>query len=273
MKVTVLYDNQVFKQDLIGGHGLSVHIELNQHNILVDTGLNPDFIKNAQALGIDLKSVTHVVISHGHYDHTGGLAAFMDLNPTAEIIIHKKAFERFMNTKSGTAEYIGIDPAVTLDGRFTLMDAPVELFEGALVFPGKIGTRYLPKGNQTLFVEREGKLVPDTFVHEIALMVSQADKKLLVSGCSHGGIVNILEKAKTIEKTGVTHVLAGLHLRGIDPENIEDKAFLDGLQKDLVSTGIDHVYTCHCTGTSAGSYLSQHPQFSQIEVGSTIEIK
>ncbi len=273
MKVTLLYDNRVLNENLIGGHGLSVHIDANHHKILVDTGLNPDFIKNAQTLGIDLKSVTHVVISHGHYDHTGGLSAFMDLNPSAQIIIHKMAFQKFMNTKSGSPKYIGIDPAVKVDARVTLIDAPYKLFDGALVFPGKMGERYLPKGNQSLFIEHDGKLMPDPFEHEITLLLTEEDKKLLVSGCSHGGIVNILEKANAIESGHVTHVLAGLHLRGVEPENNNDKAFLDGLKKDIVSMGIEHVYTCHCTGDAAGSYLSQHAQFTQVEAGRIIEIK
>ncbi len=272
MKATVLYDNNAPEGQLLGGHGFSVFLESTGRKILMDTGVNPDFLSNAMQLGIDLEAVEYVVISHGHYDHTGGLKAFLALNSKAKVIIHKKAFGEFMSTKNGAPEFIGMDSELEIDSRFVLIDETYDIAPDIRVFPGKIGADLLPKGNDKLYINTTSGLRHDDFRHEISLILNVGDRTLLVSGCSHGGIVNIVNKANRLSSNPVTHVLAGLHLKGMDASVKEDREFFDGLAAALEGLGIEDIYTCHCTGGPATAYLVQYKNFHETQVGTVISI-
>ena len=111
MKIVTLLENTACKDGLCAAHGLSLYIETPRHKILFDMGPNDGFLTNAKALGVDLAAVDTAVLSHGHYDHGGGLAAFCEANSRAEVLIHMDAFGDFYATNEGREpRYIGLDP-------------------------------------------------------------------------------------------------------------------------------------------------------------------
>ena len=124
MKITALTEN-TSKTGLPYEHGLSLYIETEKHNILFDTGQTELFAQNAGALGIDLGKVDIAVLSHGHYDHGGGLKSFLELNKTAPVYMSKFAFEPHYN---GTQKYIGLDLSLRDSGRIIFMPCILRMF-------------------------------------------------------------------------------------------------------------------------------------------------
>ena len=115
----VLIENTALSENFRKEHGLSLYLETDTHKILFDTGKSDQFLANAQALGIDLSEADTAVISHGHYDHTGGLNTFLNLNKKAPVYINRQAF---LPHFYGSQEYIGMDPTIIPDRRFVLID-------------------------------------------------------------------------------------------------------------------------------------------------------
>lgn len=243
MKLTVLMENTALAPGLETAHGLSVYLETEKHHLLMDVGPGEEFLHNAEALGVDLKKVDVCAISHGHDDHGGGLGAFLRVNSHAPVYLSRWAFGKFFSGK----KEIGLDvalkdhPQVHLTGALTELDDQITLFSE---IPGDV---LLPEANKTLLDEAG----PDGFRHEQAILVREGDKLLLLGGCAHRGIVNILEKAKTIAGRYPNVVLSGFHLAaGGTGKCLADDAYLDALTEKLLETGV-MFYTCHCTGPEA----------------------
>ena len=119
MKFTTLFENTACSDSLASGHGLSLYIETAHHHILFDMGPDDGFARNAASLGVDLERVDTAVLSHGHYDHGGGLETFTRMNPRAKIYIHRAAFGDYYAERADGLEYIGIDQSLDLY-RFTM---------------------------------------------------------------------------------------------------------------------------------------------------------
>jgi len=133
MKVTTLVENLTYKSGLLAEHGLSFYIETESKKILFDTGQSDVFVRNAQALGIDLTEVDAVVISHGHYDHAGGLNTFLRLNQKAKVYLKRAALA---DKYHGTSRYIGAAVNSSLaSGRIVFVDDQLELDRGLFIIP------------------------------------------------------------------------------------------------------------------------------------------
>lgn len=238
MKWTVLVDNRTNDPALETEHGLSILLETERYRILLDTGASDVLIHNAERLGIDLRVVDYVFISHGHSDHAGGLKHFMAINDNAKVIVSPHAmsgkfFSKRLSLHSITAEWpelprrrlLAVDHSgIIADGLFGIANIP--------------HAHPMPKGNQHLFVQMpDGEYIHDDFRHELALYTDG----FLFTGCAHSGLENILTACPYSVKT----VVGGFHL--LDGHESEDE--LRELAYRLTdSYPQTHFHTSHCTG-------------------------
>ncbi len=247
MKIITLVENTCGHDGCIAEHGLSVYIETQKHKLLLDTGQTDAVVKNAQLLDIDLSSVDTVILSHGHYDHSGGIMPFSQLNKSAQIIMHTKAAEPHYNGE----RYIGIDKAILDLPNVRLTNGDIQLDDELFLFSGIKGRRCYPHGNRKLSKLENGEKVPDDFAHEQCLVIRQGGKSWLLSGCSHNGILNILDRYKEIFASAPDFVITGFHMMKKDGEHTdEEKAVI--LQTAQELSQINTVfYSGHCTGIPA----------------------
>ncbi len=254
MRIVNLIEDTPGERSCLFEHGLSFYIETAKHRILLDTGRSDAFLKNADALGIDLAVVDTVVISHGHYDHAGGLAAFARINPTATVYIHKNATGAFYNLKNGGTKYIGMDPAIAALPQVTFVDGNLQIDDEIFLFSGVTGRVLWPRGNATLAKKTGEHFLQDPFDHEQYLVVSEGARRVLLSGCAHNGILNILHAYREFFGEAPTHVISGFHTT-LSVYTEADEALILEMGRLLKKTDITF-YSGHCTGTRPMEILS-----------------
>ena len=247
MTIKVLSENTTLTSMFDAEHGLSLYIETGRHKILFDTGQSDLFVRNAQKLGVDLSQVDIAVISHGHYDHGGGLKYLLAANSVAAVYVNEHAFEPHY---AGSERYNGLDRGLLDTGRITLTDDSVRIDDELTLFTGNGEPRPFFMDSFGLNVMRDGQLVPDDFIHEQYLLIREGNKTTLISGCSHKGILNIMHWA---DRYRPAVVIGGFHLMKLDPETA-DSAVLDEIAKGLMQYNATY-YTCHCTGVKPCAYL------------------
>ena len=251
MKIISLVENTAGTSDLQTAHGLSLYIETGKHRILMDTGPSDLLLKNASAFGVDLTAVDTVVLSHGHYDHGGGLPAFSKINPTAQIYIHKGAWGDFVSAhKDEEVRYIGLMPETAELPGLHIVEGDVRIDDELFLFDGIGGKRAVPSGNRDLKIRIDGTLVPDDFSHEMCLVVSEAGKHVLLSGCAHHGILNIMDRYHEVFGTDPDAVISGFHMMQHGSYSDEDIRVIIGTAEELKAYRNTEFYTCHCTGTA-----------------------
>lgn len=178
MRIVTLIENTPGDPRCACEHGLSLYLETHDHRLLMDTGSTGAFADNAEALGIDLTRVDTVVLSHGHYDHAGGLLRFAALNPGAPIYLQAGADGDFYHGD----RYIGIDKAITALPQVRPVRGDLRIDGELFLFAGITGRRFWPQSNLSLRVRRDGQTLQDDFSHEQCLVVSQDGHRVLVSG-------------------------------------------------------------------------------------------
>ena len=275
MKVITLFENRTISKEYKSKHGLSLYIETANHKILFDTGTDESFAYNARKLGINLEEIDIVVISHGHYDHGGGLETFLKHNSKAKIYIGKDAFDSHVVKLFGFIKYnIGLKKELLSNNRFVLVDEMMKIDDELILFGDVKGNKLLPKGNDRLLKQDSNGLVEkDDFQHEINLLINENEKYSLVCGCAHKGIINIIERTKDIIDSDLHAVIGGFHLMGMKVKNSNSRDFFDELSNTLSSNNTDKYYTCHCTGEEAYSYLSERmSNLSELKTGMIIEM-
>lgn len=257
MKITALTEN-TSKNGLPFEHGLSLYIQTESRNILFDTGQTELFAENAEALGINLAEVDIAVLSHGHYDHGGGLKRFLELNKTAPVYMSKYAFEPHYN---GTEKYIGLDLSLKDSDRIVLTDGVTKLADGLTLYSCNEKEKLLDLGSFGLNTKENGAIVPDDFRHEHYLLIEENGKRVLISGCSHKGIVNI----ESWFKPDV--LIGGFHLSKLE---LGDR--LKMIAQRLDSYGTDY-YTCHCTGAEQYAFMKRYmDRLNYISAGDCITV-
>ena len=194
MKITALVENTTAGKDLEKQHGLSLYVETKKHKLLVDMGNKDIFLKNAKRLGIDISAIDTAIITHGHFDHAGGLKHFLQANDKAKVFIQKSAFTPHYINVLGLKINIGADKQFETHKQITLVDGDLRIDNELMLITNPQSKELLPK--QTMLLKKEnGKYLQDDFAHEQSVIITD-NKTLLISGCSHRGIVNILETAK-----------------------------------------------------------------------------
>lgn len=219
MRMITLMENELGAnaKGCVAEHGLSLYIETPKHKILVDTGATGAFADNAECLGVDVKAVDIFVLSHGHYDHSGGILRFADMNPKATLYLQNKAKLAFYHKSETEERYIGINPAIGLLPQVKWINGNFNIDEELEIFSGVTGQTLWPEGNKELkqkLTDENGivEFVQDEFEHEQYLVISCEDKKILVSGCAHNGVINILEHYKKLYGNEPDVMISGFHM-------------------------------------------------------------
>lgn len=246
MRMQVLLENTSLREDLKAEHGLSIYIETAKHKILFDMGQTTAFAENAAKLGIDLAQVDIAVLSHGHYDHGGGLNRFLELNTKAPIYVNRHAFEPHYN---GTEKYIGLAKELEQSERLIFTDDILEIDGGLTLYSCNQKMRPFAFGSFGLGMAEQGRIMPDDFRHEQYLLIQEAGKKILLSGCSHKGILNIMSWFEP------DVLIGGFHFVKLDPAG-------DGRQElsraaEALKRYHTRYFTGHCTGLDQYRFLKE----------------
>lgn len=255
LEITVLRDNTASRPDVSAGHGLALLVRLPRGTFLLDTGDSDKTWTNADALGVDLTEVDAVVLSHGHYDHTDGLPALIDRIGALHIIAHPAVFEPRWSTRGGE-HYIG-PPLSAADLEelgcwVELSAAPVPVALGART-TGKVPRGAAPtQGEPHLMVERNGRRIEDDFADDISVIVDAGEVPIVLTGCAHAGLINIVEHVTTIEGRCPTTIIGGTHLAAAPEDAIAEIA------ADLYSRGVRTMVPMHCTGERGAKFLKQY---------------
>lgn len=257
MRIQLLVENISNNENLENEHGLSLYIETGKERILFDTGASGKFLDNAKKMNIDLLDVQKVIISHGHYDHGGGLNLFLNFNKNAEVYVNKYAFDDFYSNKlDGSKSYIGLDKTLRNNSRLIFVDKDMFLDENKELFSGVKCEAYCPSGNNELYTLNGEFFERDSFFHEQNLIIEEGHKIVLIAGCAHNGIVNIMKEFFRRKNRMPDYVVGGFHLYSRSTGKTEERAFLEKLGNYLLSTG-SKFYTCHCTGLDGYEVLKQ----------------
>lgn len=271
MIITVLVDNRSSKPDIMGQHGLSLYIETETKNLLFDTGQDDLFIKNAEKLKKSIAAVDYLILSHGHYDHGGGIKYFLENNKIGKIYMRSSAFlPLYSEEQTGDYRYIGLDQDLARNPRFILTGEEEVIEKGFDLFSGV--KSYLPRASSTstLKVKIDDEYRDDPFLHEQCLIIEEKEKTVLFTGCSHTGIINILNHAFSLYGKYPDVVIGGFHLE--NKKGVQ-KQELDALIDFVKTTKADY-YTCHCTGLKETDYLTENcSQIKAVTAGDRIQIK
>lgn len=258
MRITCLIENTASEKDFICEHGLSLFIETKNKKILFDMGQTDSFAVNAEILGINLKNIDFCVLSHGHYDHGGGLSKFLEVNNSAPVYLNKHAFEPHYNGKD---KYIGLNTALKDNDRLVYVNDDISVCDGISLHSCNDKNEITEIDSGGLTVVKDGKFYPEKFLHEQYMLIEENGKKILISGCSHKGIINICEWFNP------DILIGGFHYSKYP---LDDKLKL--YSERLNNYGTDF-YTCHCTGTEQFEFMKKYiKKLSYLSSGKSIEI-
>lgn len=248
MKITVLMENSPGDDPrLIPEHGLSLLIETKRHRLLMDTGPSPHTWENAARLGVDLSSVDTVILSHGHYDHTGGVMSLAETHPGLTVYLQRSALGAFYSGE----RYIGMDPRIAMLPGLRLLDGDFVIDEELSLFAPITGRRLWPASNLALSEIVAGVRRQDRFLHEQFLVVHEEERLVLVTGCAHNGILNLLDRFRDHYHRDPDAVISGFHMMKKTAYTEEETAAIEETGHILSSLQTEF-WTGHCTGTAAG---------------------
>jgi 7,8-dihydropterin-6-yl-methyl-4-(beta-D-ribofuranosyl)aminobenzene 5'-phosphate synthase len=258
LRITTLSENTAGMGNYLAEWGLSMLIETDYASILFDTGLSISTVHNAELLGIDFSRIDKIVLSHGHYDHTGGLRDVLrQTKKEIEIIAHPDIWQsKYHRRKNAPEEFIGIpfrrEELESLGARFRLTIDSLKIAENIWT-TGEIPmlTEYetIDKG---LFIKQDSKFLPDPVMDDKAVIVKTEQGLVVILGCAHRGMINTIYHAREI--TGVNEVRAvigGSHLIGASEERLYQSIAA------LRELGVQQLGLCHCTDLPVISILAQ----------------
>ena len=281
MRATVLVDNTK-GCGLKGEWGLCVYIEYEDKVVLLDTGASDLFVRNAKKLGLDLEKVDFAVLSHAHFDHADGMRPFFEINKKAPFYLQKGTEENCYEKIWLYRKYIGIPRGILREAgeRIRFTEGKFQICPGVWLLPhttpgleavGRRNHMYLRSsengGEET---DRGGrKWRPDDFSHEQSLVFDAEDGLVIFNSCSHGGADNIINEVKAAfpgEK--IKAIIGGFHLYTRKADEVRELAC------SIKATGIQQVYTGHCTGDRAYAVLSDElgDMINQLSCGLVIEL-
>jgi len=258
-EVTVLVDDYAGFTKFFSEHGFSVSVLIgyedgSSYSVLVDLGTSGRILLyNASVAGVELKSINAVVLSHRHYDHSGGLARLSKLLRDKPLLGHPDILKPCYSVRDGSARFnVGLSPEIRKSiSRFELVLLREHMELSADVwFLGEIerhyDNSYAVKGFKTL---RDGTIVDEPMLDDTGLAIRVGDKALVIAGCSHSGISNIVRKARKLTGVAEIVVLGGLHLAQAEQQDIMR------VVGELEAEGVTEVHAGHCTGLKGEAAL------------------
>jgi 7,8-dihydropterin-6-yl-methyl-4-(beta-D-ribofuranosyl)aminobenzene 5'-phosphate synthase len=257
-RITTLTENTASATHVLAEWGLCMLIEAENHKILLDSGQTFSAAHNAITLGVDLSQIDTIVLSHGHFDHTGGLLHILEMmRKQVEIVAHPDIWAAKYAKRAGEKEtYIGVpfprDAAETLGATFNLTREPVWLAPN-IVTSGEIAmiTEY-EEIDPELYVKEKGTLRPDPLWDDQAIFIKSQKGLVIILGCAHRGIINTIRHAQKITGTeSVYAIIGGTHLISASPRRLKLTI------AELTSLGIHKLGVSHCTGLAACTALAQ----------------
>ncbi len=253
-KVTILADNRA-DAPLVAEHGLALWIESGSRKILLDTGQGESFFTNASLLGIDLRETDTLVLSHGHYDHTGSVARVLEEAPQVDVYLHPAAFLPRYSHRNGQARPVQA-PGTAMSSIIAHPEPKVHWVNGVAVLANGINiTGPIPRKTDfedtggTFSLDPEGR-TPDLIRDDLALWISTDEGLVICTGCCHSGIVNTL--SYIMLRSGeerIKSIVGGLHLVNAGRERLQRTV------EELNKLNIEELVPCHCTGDEAVAYL------------------
>ena len=268
MKLTIVYENHAgFKKGLLGAHGFSALVEHNGRRVLVDTGTDGSvLLHNMEELGIEPSSIDFLFVTHGHYDHTGGMKALLEARTKPlKVIGHPEIFRKRIALKPRKRD-IGIpfsrEELEELGAEFVLRKEPFEFAPG-FWSSGEILRRAWDRA--VGYVEKDGRLTKDPVPDDIALIVDLGNEVAVITGCGHSGVLNIAWHAEDVSGKPVKALIGGLHLIGAKKEVLDEVAERIDAEK---------LYAGHCTGIDSYAYLKAilGGRIEPLHVGKVIEL-
>jgi 7,8-dihydropterin-6-yl-methyl-4-(beta-D-ribofuranosyl)aminobenzene 5'-phosphate synthase len=276
-KITVLCENLVGRLVGAGEHGFSAFVETDRGDYLFDTGSGHSVVANSLVLKKDLRTIRRIFLSHGHYDHTGGLPEVLKLKGNVDVHVHPDVFidrihiiqeegeekKRFVGLpfKKRYLEFLG--------AHFLYNKDYIEVEKG-IFLTGEVPRKTpFEKPDPRLFSEMDGKITQDIFLDDQSLILDTKKGLVVILGCAHSGMINILDHV--IDKTGKEKfyaIMGGTHLDFLTPEQLEESI------KSLKKMEIERIGISHCTGMRAAFRLHQElgDRFFYGCVGSVLEL-
>lgn len=243
MKISVLV-NDIALDGFKNEHGLSLFVDSFHNKILFDTGMSNLFFENAKKMNVDISQADACVISHGHFDHGGGLEFFIKKFPNKIIYLHQKAFGKYLSEK----RYIGLNTELKNKPNFIFLPNGIKKINSEItIFSDVNQQKLLSESNLSLKMVKDGNVISDAFLHEQNMIIEEKGKFYLFTGCSHKGIVNIMNRAKEIIGNYPYAVIGGFHLSSPSKGTCEKEELVQKVAYFLLETG-SLCYTLHCTG-------------------------
>ncbi len=256
VRVTTLSENTARIGDFLGEWGLSILVETDEATVLLDAGKGPSAPYNADTLGIDLRRVDKIVLSHAHFDHTGGLAGVLRrIKKEVEVIAHPDVWQaKYSRGRDGTERFIGIPTSQSelegLGARFTLATGPVRITPAITTLGEVPMVTDFEQIDSSLFVRDAAGLHPDPVLDDRGLAIKTPAGLVVVLGCAHRGLINSLYHAREITGEGRFYaVVGGSHLMGTSDGRVGRTIAA------LKELGVEKMGLCHCTDLPAAAQL------------------
>lgn len=277
MRIINLIENTEGRSGCAYAHGLSFYVETKKHRILLDLGPSGETLHNAQTLGIDLDKVDTVILSHGHYDHSGGILPFVGINDRALIYMQESAVGDYYSDREKSAperyEYIGIDKNIAKLPQVRFLQGDHKIDDELELFTIKSRSHKLPSSNKRILVRRGDHFQCDDFVHEQFLVIREGSKRVLMSGCAHSGILSIMDAFCDKYGKEPDLVISGFHLMKKTEYTGDEIREIEEIAEELKKYSTRFI-TCHCTGIPAFDRMKaiMEDQLAYVHSGEEIDL-
>ncbi len=249
MKITILCDNNVARSGILAEHGFSALIEINNTKYLFDTGASGHVVaKNSLILGIDLKEIDSIIISHGHYDHAGGLEEILKITGKKSIIANQQIFQDKYSIRNDKKVFSGIKYKKaylenTLGADFNFIKGFTRIKNNVYL------TGIVPMNNEYEKIpptfktsDEKGNIIHDNFQDENSLVIDTEKGLVVITGCAHRGVVNIIQFAQTQLNKDIFAIVGGMHLIGCKDDHFNH------VTNFIKEQNVPFIYPSHCTG-------------------------
>ena len=258
IRIATLSENTAGQPDVLAEWGLSFLIEADNASVLLDAGASISIGQNADRLGIDLKKIDKIVLSHGHFDHTGGLPVLLNkIRREVQVVAHPDIWQpKYMRREGKPDRFIGIasqrEELESLGARFVLTREPVKLSENIMTTGEVPMTTDFEHIDTGLYIKTPGGWEADRVLDDLAILIKTASGLVVVLGCAHRGMINTLRRAREVAGVQKIHmVLGGCHLKDAKDEQIWQAI------SALNEMGVQKLGVSHCTGMRALLLLAQ----------------